>query len=176
MRRDSRLSRSFPFPQPELNPGVLRPRNMEGADSQRGPRRKRGQSRGFAQGGNPARYVMATYITWCTGRPTECHNLFGQPNGKTCSLLTASAHCELLIGAECGSVRDVRFRSLEFCGEAACDAVDRVWIVQRATGREQVSCQSVADWLAVSAHRLIECGMDRRVRSGCLESRRLVML
>jgi hypothetical protein len=75
-----------------------------------------------------------------------CHNLLGRLHGKICSLLTASARYRLLIGAECGSVRDTRYRSLEFCGEGCCDTVDRVWIIIHcATGRQQVSCQCVAD-------------------------------
>jgi hypothetical protein len=94
---------------------------------------------GFAQGCFPTRYVMATTS------PAGCHNLLGQPHGKTCCPLTASARCRLLIGAECGRIKDTRFRSLEFCGEGGCNAVDRAWIVQRATGKQQVSCRRVAD-------------------------------
>lgn len=66
-------------------------------------------------------------------------------HGKTCSLSTASAHYGLLIGAECSIFRDIRFRSLEFCGEAV--AMPSIGpgssSVQRENSRFRV--ESVAD-------------------------------
>lgn len=120
-----RASRSFPIPQSELNSAALHPRNTESADSRSGGHcRKRAQNRGLTGGSRRA-------TSWPLTPLDGCHNLLGRPHGKTCSLSTASARCGLLIGSECGSVRDTRFRSLEFCGERCCEAVDRAWIIQR---------------------------------------------
>ena len=108
----------------------------------RGAASQANREQGFGRG------LPGPATSWLLTSLGGCHNLLGRPCGKTCSLLTASARCRLLIGAECGSVRDTRFRSLEFCGEGCCEAVDRAWIVQRTTGRQQVSCPSLADWYA----------------------------
>jgi hypothetical protein len=126
------------MPQRELNSGALHPRTWKVQIRSGGGVVSEGEP-GFTQGYSPTRYVMATYITRWMPQPAW-------PTARQDLLSLDSLRA--LQDSDRSGMQQFQGYTFSIAGilwRGCCDAVDRAWIVKCATGKQQVSCQSVAD-------------------------------